>query len=136
MQKILASLIAAVVMTAGLVAFSGGTATAAPYTGTVETSTRIDAPNTVQRNRRATIGVRVTSDANRAPQGRVTITVTRAQGGYRFIDNKAYTGSRINFTTTKLRKLGKYIVRVKFDRKPGSVFQDSDNTDAFKVVRR
>ena len=136
MQKFFASLIAAVVMTAGLVAFSGGTATAAPYTGTVATSTRIDAPNTVKVNRRATIGVKVTSDGNAEPKGRVTISVTRALGGYRVTDNRAYTGSRINFTTTKLRKLGKYIVRVKFDRKPGSVFMDSDNTDAFKVVRR
>ena len=136
MQKFFASLIAAVVMTAGLVAFSGGTATAAPYTGTVPTSTRIDAPNTVKINRRATVGVKVTSNGNAEPKGRVTISVTRALGGYRFTDNRAYTGSRINFTTTKLRKLGKYIVRVKFDRKPGSVFMDSDNTDTFKVVRR
>ena len=136
MKKYFAGLLATLMMVAGLVAFSGGNATAAPYAGTVKTFTRIDAPNKVKRTHSARIGVRVTSDGNREPKGRVTITVTRSRSGYHFKDSVAYRGDKVYFRTTKLRKLGKYVVRVKFDRKPGSVFTDSDNTDSFKVVRR
>jgi len=137
MQKFIASLVAAFMMAAGLVAFSGSSATAAcPYTGCIKTYTKIDAPAHVKRGNRAKIGVRITTAGNGTAKGRVTLSVKKKTGGYHFIDNKKYTGGKIWFTTTKLRKLGKYVVLATFDRKPESAFKDSDNTDAFRVVRR
>ena len=136
MKKYLGSLIAAIMMAAGLVAFTGTTATAAcPYTGCIETSTRVTAQNPVERFHRAHIDVKVTTGGNGVPKGRVTIFVRRALGGYKFTDSMVYTGGEVTFTTTKLAKLGKYIATVRFDRKAGSAFTDSDNVDTFRVVR-
>ena len=137
MQKFIASLIAAFLMAAGLVAFSGTSATAAcPYTGCIKTYTKIDAPAKVKRGNRAKIGVRITTAGNGTAKGRVTISVKRKTGGYHFVDSKKYTGDKVWFRTSKLQKRGKYIILATFDRKPESAFKDSDNTDAFRVVRR
>ncbi len=137
MKKFLVGLIAALMVAAGFVAFSGtaANAKACPYGGCLPTYTFIDAPNKVVKNHRARICVRVGSQGNGAPKGKVTIRVVRSTGGYRFIDTKSYEGGNKCFTTTKLRKLGDYSVKAIFDRKPGSRWQDSDNFDEFQVVR-
>ena len=137
MKKYFASLIAAIMMTAGLVAFTEGTATAAcPYTGCITTYTSVDAPAQVKRHNRARIGVRVFTDGNGEPKGSVTIRVKRTTGGYSYINSKRYTGDKVWFTTTRLHKLGKYVVTARFDRKAGSAFKDSNNVATFRVVRR
>jgi hypothetical protein len=136
-QKLIASLISAFLMVAGLVAFTQSSATAAcPYTGCVGTYTRIKAPDTVKRGDRLNFRVNVTTAGNGEPKGRVTIRVVRSDGDYRFTDSKKFTGDAVKFTTTQLPKRGKYIIRAVFDRKAGSGFRDSDNTEAFRVVRR
>jgi hypothetical protein len=137
MQKFIASLIAALMMVAGLVAFTQSSATAAcPYTGCVETYTKIKAPDTVKRGDRLTFRVNVTTAGNGEPKGRVTVRVVSRDGDYRFNDSAKFTGDAVKFTTTRLDERGKYIIKAVFDRKAGSGFKDSDNTEAFRVVRR
>ena len=136
MKKLFGVLVAAVMLAGGLVAFAMSPASAAcPYTGCAATYTTIIAPDRVERGSRARICVRVTTDGNATPKGRVTLAVIRSRGGFRYTDNKAYDAPRTCFRTPRLRKLGRYVISAKFDRKPGSGFRDSDNRDVFRVVR-
>ena len=137
MKKLLGALVAAVMMAAGLVTFAMSPANAAcPYSGCVPTYTHINAPSPVEKGSRNRICVRVTTDGNGTPKGQVSINVVRSNGGFRFVDSKEYTGDRECFRTPVLEKIGKYVVEAKFDRKPGSRWQDSDNRESFRVVRR
>ena len=137
MKNLFAGLIAALMMSVGLIAFTGTAANAAPcpYVGCAPTSTHIDPPNHVKRHHTARIGVRVTTPGNATPNGRVTVRVIRNTGGYRYIDSKPYHGGKIYFRTTKMHKLGKYTIYARFDRKAGSAFRDSNNTASFRVTR-
>lgn len=136
MKKTFVGLFSAALMGAGLVGVSAGPADAAcPYTGCVDTYTRIFAPDTVERGHTARICTKVTTGGNGRPKGRVTLGVQRSRGGFHFTDTKPYEAPRTCFTTPKLGKLGKYVINMRFDRRPGSGFKDSDQTDGFRVVR-
>lgn len=135
MQKILSAIIVAVMMAAGLVVASGSPAAAAcPYGGCYKTSTRIDTPEGVRRGQRAVIKVKVITAGNAVPKGQVTITVRRRDGRYFFRDSKRYTGGWVRFRTSRVPR-GKFVVRAAFDRRPGSVWRDSDNVATFRVRR-
>ncbi|GAA1145516.1 hypothetical protein [Nocardioides aquiterrae] len=137
MKRMIIGLAATTLMGGGLVAVSAETAHAAcPYTGCVDTFTRVSAPDTVKKGRTAKICVKVTTGGNGKPKGRVTVRVTRGVGGYHFVDSKPYDGGRECFRTTKLTKVGKYVVKANFDRKAGSGFKDSDQRTDFRVTRR
>lgn len=137
MKKFVVGLIAALMVAAGLVAVSGASASAkaCPYGGCLPTYTFIDAPAKVARHHKATICVRVGSQGNGHPKGKVTVKVVRSNGGFKFVDTKRYSGGRECFTTPKLHKRGDYNVNAIFDRKPGSRWQDSDQHAEFRVVR-
>ncbi|ABL83722.1 MULTISPECIES: hypothetical protein [unclassified Nocardioides] len=135
MKKMMVSLFSAALMGAGLVGVGAAPAQAAcPYTGCVETFTHVNAPDTVVRGDRARICVKVTTGGNGRPKGRVTVLVHKSVGDYHFTDSKRYDGGRECFTTTKLNKRGKYVVKANFDRKAGSGFKDSDQRTVFRVV--
>ena len=96
--KCSAYIFAAVLISAGLAAFVGSPAQAAcPYTGCIDTNTKISAPDSVKVGKTAKIGVRVTSAGNAEPKGRVTVKVQRRNGGYSFIDSKKYSGGKVTF---------------------------------------
>ena len=139
MKKFVVGLIAALMMAAGLVAVSGASANAKAC-GTYgsdcfRTYSHVYAPDKVVRHHRATICVKVTTQGNGTPKGRVTVKVVRANGGFKWVDTKPYNGGKVCFTTPKLHKLGGYVIAETFDRKPGSRWKDSDNRAGFTVVR-
>ena len=137
MKKFLGVVIAAVMLAGGLVTFAMSPASAAcPYSGCVPTYTFIDNPNKVKRGQKAKICVRVGSDGNGRPVGSVSIRVVRSTGGFRYLDNKKYNDWKECFTTPKLKKRGKYVIRARFDRNPNSRWQDSGTVSNFRVVRR
>jgi len=137
MTKIYSTLIAAVMMAAGLVAFGTGPANAAcPYSGCVPTKTAIEAPGKVVSGSRAKICVRVSTDGNGQPKGTVSVKVARNNGGFSFSDAKKYDSSKACFTTPKLKKKGKYSIAAHFVKKPGSRWKNSSDSDNFRVVRR
>ncbi len=136
MRKMLSVLFAAVLISAGLAAFVGSPAQAAcPYTGCIDTNTKISAPDSVKVGKTAKIGVRVTSAGNAEPKGRVTVKVQRRNGGYSFIDSKKYSGGKVTFKATNLRPKGKYLVTAIFKKKDGSRWNSSSETTTFKVKR-
>lgn len=136
MKRLIIGLAATTLMSGGLAAVSAEAANAAcPYTGCVETYTKVSAPDTVPQGQRARICVKVTTGGSGRPKGRVTILVQKSVGYYHFTDSSPYDGGRECFTTTRLNKLGKYVVKANFDRKAGSGFKDSDQRTTFRVVR-
>lgn len=138
MKKIVVGLLATIMMAAGLVVGSGVSAVAqgCPYGGCPTAYTYIDAPDRVVRDHRATICVKMGSQGNaEQPRGKITLRVTRAEGGYRLLRVEHYPGHEICFRTTKLRKLGDYLIKATFDRKPGTRWHDSDNHAEFRVVK-
>ena len=137
MKRLIIGATTAVLMGGGVVAVSAGTATAAcPYTGCAPTYTNVFAPDTVERGSSARICVAVNTGGDGRPKGTVSIRVERSKGGYKFVDSKPYNDNRECFETGDINKLGKYVVRATFDRKPGSSFKDSDNATSFRVTRR
>lgn len=137
MKKLFAVMCAAVLMTAGLATFAMSPASAAcPYSGCIDTATRINAPEEVERGDRARICLRITSEGNARPRGTVVLTVVRSKGEFKFTDAKVYNEDRECFRTPRLTKRGNYVIKARFERKPGSRWQDSDNADEFRVVRR
>lgn len=136
MTKLFSALIAAVMMAAGLVAFAASPASAdCPYSGCVPTSTFIKAPKEVDKGDRAKICIHVGTDGNGQPKGTVSITVVRSKGDFRFVDSKTYNDWNECFKTPELRLRGNYVIKARFDKKPGSRWKDSDNRDEFQVVR-
>lgn len=138
MKQLFAGLITVLMMAAGLVTLSAATASAAcPYTGCVQTSTRISAPNRVVKNRKARICARVGTAGNGRPRGRVSVSLVRAGGGYRWSNDRATGGRyRVCFSTPRLRKLGRYVVRARYDARADSAYRDSRDRDSLRVVRR
>jgi hypothetical protein len=138
MKKIFAGLFVAVLLATGLVAVSGNAAQAreCPYTGCVQTNTQIDAPNRVRRGDNARICIHVGTDGNGQPKGQVTVTVVRGKGDFKYTDSKKYNDFKECFTTPDLKKLGNYVIKARFDSKPGSAYKDSDNRDEFEVVKK
>lgn len=137
MKRLIIGATTAVLMGGGMVAVSAESATAAcPYTGCAPTFTNIYAPDSVKRGNSANICVAVNTGGDGRPKGTVSIRVERSKGGFKYVDSKPYNDNRECFNTGKLRKLGKYVVRATFDRKPGSAFKDSDNATSFRVTKR
>lgn len=137
MKKLLGVLITAIMMASGLVAFTMSSANAAcPYSGCISTSTSINAPDSVKKDRRAKICVKVRADSGNArPKGKVTLRVDRAKGGYEWSDVRKYNDNRECFKTSRLKRKGNYVVKAVFDKKPGSRWKDSDNRAEFRVRR-
>lgn len=137
MKKFIVGLLASFMVAAGLVGVTEASASAkaCPYGGCLPTYTFITAPDKVVRHHRAHICVRVGSQGNGRPVGKVTLRVTRSNGGYKFLHTKRYPHHEVCFRTTKLHKKGDYVIKAVFDRKPGSRWKDSDNRESMRVVR-
>jgi hypothetical protein len=138
MTKIIAGLFAAVLMAAGLVAFSTNAQAApdCPYTGCVNTNAQVDSPGKVARGGRAKICVHVGTDGNGQPEGSLDITVKRDKGGYQFSDGRKYNDFKECFTTTRLQQLGGYSIKAHFEAKDGSAYRNANSGGDFKVTRR
>lgn len=134
MKKLVAGAIGALMVSAGLVASAGIAAHADPYPGTVDTTTTASAAKTVKKNRTANVCGKVeVTNGSGTPVGRLTISVK----GPNFSDSDkfGYAGGKVCFRTGKLKKTGKYTVKVSFDAKSGTVYKDSSDSTSFKVVK-
>ena len=143
MKKMISGLFAAVLLAAGLVGVSGGTAqadcTPTIYTGCVNTVTLVKAPNRdVARNHVARIRIRVEAvNSNAEVTGKVKVVVRRVKDGQKYFrETKAYEGGKLVFITPELKFRGLYTVTAKFTPTEGSVFNSSNGSDTFRVVRK
>jgi len=140
MKKII-GLLSAILMAAGLVAASGGPASAdcgpSNYPRCVNTAVKIKAPNRlVNQYNVARIRVRVNAvGSNAEPRGRVKVVVRgNSDGEVYYRETKAYEGGKLVFITPELKFTGLYTATAKFKPTPGTVFNSSTGTDTFRVV--
>lgn len=137
MKKLIAAIFAAVLMSAGLVSFTGAPATAAcPYTGCVKTNAQVTAPRVIKRGDRPKIRVVVRTKGNANARGIVRITIKRNGGGFTQIRNKAYNGTPRTVLGPNLRKPGRYTITIRFIPRPNSAFKGSVDTRTLTVRRR
>jgi len=139
MKKLIAAMFAAVLMAAGLVVSTGGTASAdctpTQYAGCVATRTVVSGPGVVAQGKKARICATVKArGSNATPRGTVVFKVTRNAGGYFFKKSKNYSGNKKCITTSKLFKRGGYSVDVRFKAPNNSVFINSYGSTGFDVV--
>ena len=134
MKKFVAGAVGAVMMSAGLVASAGTAAHADPYPPTVATTTTAFVAKKVKQNRSANVcGTVTVTSGSGTPVGTVTFKVKR--GKFSLSKSFGYAGGKICYRTGKLKKTGKYKVKVIFDAKPGTVYKDSSDSASFKVVK-
>ena len=106
-----------------------------PYTSGFASHPHINAPSPVERGERARIVVRVATDGNVEPTGRVVLTVVRSSGGFSWKQAKKYQGGKLRFRTPALKRAGKYVVAARFDADPAPCVHDSDARESFRVTR-
>ena len=111
MKKLVLGLLAAALMTFGLVGVDSPAAHAGPYPGTVKTVTKAKLLK-VGKGRRATFSVRVKAGAAK-PTGSVTTACTHGRAKV-FGPTKAYKRAPLTIRTGKLAKRGVWRCTVKF----------------------
>ena len=127
MKKLIVGLVATMMVTLGLVATSEVTATAAPYPGSVRTSTSAVGLGPFQG--RAKVFVRVISPSGK-PKGALNFTFVNRKSGKTFSFNRNYGGSPHTFSFGGLAK-GTYTVLVTFN--PGSSSKWKASTSRTRV---
>lgn len=139
MKKLIAAVFTAVLVAAGLVVSTGGTASAdcspSQYAGCVATKTKATGPGVVAKGKKARVCATVKAKgSNATPRGEVQFKVTRKGGGYSFNKTKNYRGGEVCVKTTKLTKLGGYSIKAKFKAPNTSIFLNSSDGAGFRVV--
>jgi hypothetical protein len=122
-------MVVAVMVAAGLVATSEVAATAAPYPGTVKTST--SAVGLGPFHGKAKIYVRVISDSGR-PKGRLDFTLVNRKSGMTVSFSRQYDGSAHTYTLGGVKR-GRYTALVTFVPPDGSKWKPSTAKTRVKV---
>ncbi len=137
MKRLIVGLLFAALSVCGLVAVSSAPAGADPYPGTVQTTVVVKHKKKVPVRHRIKIKVTVTAAGNAQPTGQVKIKVKRVGGGAKkFKRTVSYAGGTVKFRTGKLKRPGRYKVKVKYIPPAGSVFTPSKAISKFKVKRK
>ena len=133
--RFIACIAAALLICAGLVAGSTTAAQAAPYPGTVRTSTALSGKTVVKLGKRAVVKVKVSTAGTARPRGKVKLIVDPQRGGVTFSITKVYAGNSVTFRTPKLMKRGPYTLTAKYLPPPRSVFKRSSKSKFIFVKR-
>lgn len=136
MKKLTASLMVGFVTAASLLFISNASpASAAPYPGTVATSTALGVKkDVVPKGGRNFFTTKVSSvGSGGTPKGSVKFTVTKRNGAVSFAATKSLTDGTAQYKTPKLTSKGKYTVVVKYMPKDGSVWKKSSAEASFSV---
>ena len=136
MKRLVVGLLFAVLTVGGLVGISTPSATADPYPGTVQTSVVIQAKKKVAQGRRGKVKISVTASGNARPTGNVRVIIRKVGGGYKLRLNVSYNGGIVKVKTSRLKKPGRYKVKVKYLPPANSVFTKSKGKGGFKVKRK
>lgn len=133
MKKLFVGLFATLLMGAGLVGVTPGSAVAAcPYTGCVTTSTDAGGPHRLASGHRPRTVVKVSAAGNPKPSGSLRVTYERVKGGFSETITKGYSGGVERFRGPVLKKEGRYTVTVKFVPGSNSVWKKS--ADGYELV--
>ena len=139
MKKLIAALFAAVLMAAGLVAATGGTASAncnpSTYSGCISTVTKAKVQDNVKKGNTARICGKVKAVGSTAKPNGKLVFIVKSSNGFFQKESAAYPGGpKVCTDTRTLKKKGGYTLTVKFKSPSGSVFKNSVGTNTFNVV--
>lgn len=132
MKKLIIGLFASVLMSTGLVAFTGSSATADPYPGTVATNCHASGQSLVRKNRAPKSKLRVSTAGNGTPMGSLRATYKRLPGSSKSV-TRGYPGGTKSFRGPRLRKAGRYKVTVKYLPSANSVFKPCRDSYRLRV---
>ena len=142
MKKLIVGLLAAFLMTSGLVAFSGSPASArpadCPYSGCVDTRTNAK-HNVKGKSVRVKVKVRaVGSNAN--PKGVITLTVVKIKknGNFKAIDtvySRLNNKAKTKFKVKGLKK-GKYAYAAEYENNEKFGFNYSTDNGTFRIKKK
>ena len=136
MKKLLSGMIAAFLMAAGLVAFSGQSAHAACVSGSyvpcVATTVKPTAPKMVKAGKPAKVKVAVSTRGNVKASGSATVAV-KGPGFSKTVKVKIVNGKVVTADLGKLVKPGKYKVTITFKGNDG--YRDSKSTVTITVKK-
>ncbi len=130
MNKAIATLVAAVVMTAGLVTVSSAPAAAdcspSQYAGCFATTTSVLTAPRIPVRSRATICVTVAvQGSNARPFGTVLVAMQRRRSNRVVRRELDYVGGKVCVVTRKFKKRGRYFVTATYRSPSASVYEDS-----------
>ncbi|KQW48540.1 hypothetical protein ASC77_07255 [Nocardioides sp. Root1257] len=132
MKKLISGLIAAFLLSAGFVAVSAETASAAcqktQYTPCPVTVTKAAGAKTVKKGKKPKAIVSIKSAGNVKPKGKVTIIITGP--GVRSAKTITYNGKSVSYVGPALKKKGTYKVTISFK---GTNTRDSKTSYTIKV---
>jgi hypothetical protein len=141
MKKLIVGLLAAFLMTSGLVAFSGSPASArpadCPYQGCVDT--RVNAKHNV-KGKSVRVKVKVKAVGNVTPKGVVTLTVVKIKknGNFKAIDTIYSSLNKKAKTKFKVRglKKGKYAYAAEYENNEKFGFNYSTDNGTFRIKKK
>ncbi|GAA4708330.1 Ig-like domain repeat protein [Nocardioides conyzicola] len=139
MKKFISGVLMAFLLSAGFVAVSAETASAATckptkYVECQTTSTKATpSPKVITQGKPAKVKVTVSTRGNVKARGTVTVKVT-GPGGYKKTIKVHYSGKAVSINLGKLNKPGKYKIAVTFDG--GDGFKDSKSTSTITVKKK
>lgn len=137
MKKFFAAFLIVAMTALGLVATTGGTASAAcPYSACIDTTTTPSAKPVIRVGKHGHVKVVVSAAGNALPTGTVTVTVTRVKGGYVSTKTRKYNGKKIRVKTATITKKGFYKVVATYNPPANSVFNPSTGTVKFKAKKK
>lgn len=133
MKKLISGIIAAFLLSAGFVAVSAETASAAckptKYTECTVTKTKATGAKTVKAGKKPKTVIKVQAQGGVVPKGTITITIT-GPGGFKKTMTVKYNGKTISSVGPALKKKGTYKVTVEFK---GTNTKDSKSSYSLKV---
>lgn len=135
MKKLIVGLLAAFLMTTGLVGFSATTASAAcPYQGCFDTRT---SSSTKVRGAKVIITVKVRAlGTNKNAQGTVLVKIRKkASGKLVYRATKTLRSGRATFSKGGLKR-GVYVYTANFKKKTNSAFNGSGDDGRFRITKR
>ena len=137
MKKLIIGLLAAFLMSAGLVTVSSTSATAAcPYTNCIATKTTLTGPKSITAGKSATFTATVDAvGSNAVPKGKFTFRLT-GPGGFKVTKVASVDADgKVKFTT-KVNKAGKYKAAVSYTSPTNSVFKNSASSVRTLTVKK
>lgn len=133
MKRLIIGLFSAILMSTGLVAFAGSSATAAPYPGTVFTACDAGGGHRVHSGDSPHSWLRVKTAGNGTPRGSFTATYQLVHGDSAKSVTGKYKGGKKSFSGPKLGAEGRYQVRVNFHPRSGSVYKPCHDSYTLRV---
>jgi hypothetical protein len=135
MKKSIVSLLATILMAAGLVAggFASTPAAADPYPGSVITNCKVTAKDRVQGDTGRIKALVNVPGSKIKPKGPIKVIVRRVGGGFRQVFSKTTKGKLERFTTKRLVKKGTYRVKLKYRPAADSQFVRCTEKTVFSV---